>query len=64
MDKAERLIKVNTHLGIALAELNKIAGGSYAGSLRELKELISVKLKLERIYNHVNFHATREKVKD
>jgi hypothetical protein len=43
----ESLIKVNKHLGIALAELTNTH--SYIGSLREQKKLISVKLKLEAI---------------
>ena len=43
----ESLIKVNKHLGIALAELTNTH--SYIGSLREQKSLISVKLKLEAI---------------
>ena len=43
------LIKCNEHLSIALSELGKIAGGSYVGSLGELKKLIAVKIKLENI---------------
>jgi hypothetical protein len=43
----ESLIKVNTHLGIALSELAHTH--SYIGSLREQKSLIKVKLKLEGI---------------
>lgn len=49
MNKLERLKKCNEHLNIALAELGKIVGDSYVGSLGELKKLISVKLKLENI---------------
>jgi len=47
--KLHRLIKCNEHLSIALAELGKIAGGSYVGSLSDLKKLIAVKIKLENI---------------
>lgn len=43
----ESLIKVNKHLGIALSELTNTH--SYIGSLREQRNLISVKLKLEGI---------------
>ena len=49
MDRLDRLKKCNEHLSIALAELNKIAGGSYVGSLADLKDLISVKIKLETV---------------
>jgi hypothetical protein len=49
MDKLQRLIKCNEHLSIALAELGKIAGGSYVGSLEDLKKLIAVKIRLENI---------------
>lgn len=43
----ESLLKVNKHLGIALAELNNTY--SYVGSLRELRKLVKVKLQLEGI---------------
>ena len=43
----ESLMKVNKHLGIALAELSTTH--SYIGSLREQRRLISVKLKVESI---------------
>jgi len=43
----ESLIKVNKHLGIALAELTTTH--SYIGSLTEQRKLISVKLKVESI---------------
>jgi hypothetical protein len=43
----EALMKVNKHLGIALAELSNSLG--YVGSLREQRKLISVKLRLEDI---------------
>jgi hypothetical protein len=43
----ESLMKVNKHLGIALAELSK--NHSYIGSLREQHSLIRVKLKVESI---------------
>ena len=43
----EALMKVNKHLGIALAELSNSPG--YVGSLREQRKLISVKLRLEDI---------------
>lgn len=49
MTKLDRLKKCNDHLAIALSELGKIAGGTYVGSLRELKKLIAVKIKLENI---------------
>lgn len=49
MTKLDRLKKCNEHLNIALAELGKIAGGTYVGGLRDLRKLISVKLKLENI---------------
>ena len=49
MDRLDRLKKCNVHLSIALAELNKIAGGSYVGSMGDLRELICVKLKLESV---------------
>ena len=49
MNRLNSLINCNKHLSIALAELNKVAGGSYVGSLSELKKLISVKIKLENI---------------
>lgn len=57
--KAQILSNVNEHLSIALAEFNKIAGGSYVGSLREFKDLVSVKIKLERIADIVNREAIR-----
>jgi hypothetical protein len=43
----ESLIKINKHLGIALSEITNTH--SYIGSLREQRNLISVKLKLEGI---------------
>lgn len=43
----ESLIKVNKHLGIALAELTHTH--SYVGCLQEQKKLVSVKLNLENI---------------
>ena len=43
----ESLMRVNKHLGIALAELS--TNHSYIGSLREQRRLIVVKLKLESI---------------
>ncbi len=49
MNRLNSLIKCNEHLSIALAELNKVAGGSYVGSISDLKKLISVKIKLENI---------------
>lgn len=45
--KLESLMKVNKHLGIALAELSTTH--SYTGCLSEQRRLISVKLKLESI---------------
>ena len=43
----ESLMKVNRHLGIALAELTKTH--SYIGVLSEQRRLIKVKLKLESV---------------
>ena len=43
----ESLIKINKHLGIALAELSE--HNPYVGILREQRRLITVKLKLEHI---------------
>jgi hypothetical protein len=43
----ESLLKINKHLGIALAELSTTQ--PYIGSLRETHRLIKVKLKLEGI---------------
>ena len=60
MNKLDRLRKCNEHLAIALAELGKIAGGSYVGSLRELKKLISVKIKLENIVKETERGEIRE----
>ena len=48
-DKAKLLLEVEENLTIALAKLNRIVGGSYPGSIRELKDIISLKLKLESI---------------
>ena len=45
--KIDSLIKINKHLGIALAELAKTQ--PYVGSLRETHRLISAKLKVEGI---------------
>lgn len=45
--KIDSLIKINKHLGIALAELSKTQ--PYVGSLRETHRLISAKLKIEGI---------------
>lgn len=47
--KIEVLEQVNKDLARALANLNVIAGGGYVGSLRELKQLVKVKLKVENI---------------
>jgi hypothetical protein len=58
MDKLQSLIKCNEHLSIALAELGKIAGGSYVGSLEELKKLIAVKIKLENIIRNTRMGET------
>ena len=45
--KIDSLIKINKHLGIALAELSRTQ--PYVGSLRETHRLISAKLKVESI---------------
>jgi hypothetical protein len=45
--KIDSLIKINKHLGIALAELSRTQ--PYVGSLRETHRLISAKLKVEGI---------------
>jgi hypothetical protein len=52
MTRIERLENVNNHLSLALANLNTIAGGSYVLSLRDLKELVRLKIKLEQIIKH------------
>ncbi len=45
--KIDSLIKINKHLGIALAELSRTQ--PYIGSFRETHRLISAKLKVESI---------------
>jgi hypothetical protein len=64
LNKVKILNDVNNHLTIALAEFNKIVGGSYAGSLREFKDLVSVKIKLERIAERINREAIRSLKKE
>ena len=54
MTRLERLENVNKHLSLALANLNAIAGGSYILSLSDFKQLVSLKLKLEKIIEHTS----------
>ena len=51
--KLKALKEVDEHVTLALAKLNRYAGGTYIGSLRELKDLVSIKLKLEQIQERV-----------
>ena len=52
--KIKALEEVDTHVTLALAKLNTYAGGAWTGSLRELKDLVGVKLKLEQIQRRVH----------
>ena len=58
--KLNKLKKVNNHISIALSELSKIAGGTYPGSLRELKDLIKAKLLIEQIALRLSSGLYRE----
>lgn len=53
--KHRSLVKSAVHLNIALAELNKIAGSSssHMSSLADLKELVKVKLLLDKVTGKV-----------
>lgn len=51
--KLKTLGEVDNLVTLALAKLNRYAGGTYIGDLRELKDLIGVKLKLEQIQRRV-----------
>lgn len=51
--KLKALGEVEELVTLALAKLNRYAGGVYIGDLRELKDLVGVKLKLEQIQKRV-----------
>ena len=61
--KLKALGEVDELLTLALAKLNRYAGGTYIGDLRELKDLVSVKLKLEQIQRRVARGYSWEKQK-
>lgn len=52
--KLKALGEVDELITKALAKLNRYAGGSYIGDLRELKDLVGLKLKLEQIQRRVH----------
>lgn len=50
----EQLENINYHLGVALAELNNLSPACrWVGSLKYLRKLIKVKLKLESISHSI-----------
>lgn len=51
--KLKALAEVDELVTLAVAKLNRYAGGTYIGDLRELKDLVGVKLKLEQIQRRV-----------
>lgn len=51
--KLKALGEVEHLVTLALAKLNSYAGGTYVGDLRELKDLVGIKLKLEQIQRRV-----------
>ena len=59
LDKIE---KIDYHLGIALSELNKIAGGDirWIGSIGELKDLVKAKLLIDKVKRKAEKAAKRK----
>ena len=59
LDKIE---KIDYHLGIALSELNKIAGGDirWIGSISELKDLVKAKLLIDKVKRKAGKAAKRK----
>ena len=59
LDKIE---KIDYHLGIALSELNKIAGGDirWIGSIGELKDLVKAKLLIDKVKRKAGKAAKRK----
>ena len=51
--KLKALGEVEHHVTMALAKMNKFSG-MYIGDLRELKDLVGIKLKLEQIQRRVS----------
>lgn len=51
--KLKALGEVDELVTLALAKLNRYAGGTYIGDLRELKDLVAVKIKLGQIQRRV-----------
>ena len=56
-DRIKNLVKVNKHLSIALSVLNNDLG-LYLGTIRDVRELVKLKLKLE----HLIDSTTRQEV--
>jgi hypothetical protein len=52
--KLKTLQEIDDLLAKSLGKLNRIAGGAYIGSLRELKDLVGVKLKIEQIKRRIS----------
>lgn len=50
--KLKALKEVDYHVTMALAKMNKFSG-MYIGDLRDLKDLVGVKLKLEQMQRRV-----------
>jgi hypothetical protein len=58
--KLKALGEVDELVTRALAKLNQFAGGGYVGDLRELKELVKIKIKLEQVQKRIAVGYTWE----
>lgn len=61
--KLKAIGEVSDLVTLALAKLNRYAGGTYVGSIRELKDLVGLKLKLEQVQRRVAAGYRSEKSK-
>lgn len=52
--KLKALKEVDELISLALAKFSNYAGGTYVGDLREFKDLVGVKIKLEQIQKRVS----------
>ncbi len=60
--KLKALGEVEYHVTLALAKMNRFSG-MYIGDLRDLKDLVGVKLKLEQIQRKVSAGHKWEKAR-
>lgn len=61
--KLRALSEVEYHVTLALAKMNKFSG-MYIGSLRDLKDLVGIKLKLEQLQRRVSAGYKWEESRD